>query len=245
MDILEDVVDADTPDGTMAVLHKRPAGEGNWPKVVIFHDGPGMRASTHEFTAKLAMTGYDVAVPDLYHRHGRMIGFEPADREADPTVGERIWAMISSLTDDGIQGDLDSTLATVEGFASAEQLGCVGFCLGARAVAKTMERLPDRFVAGAMWHPSFLADDEPGSPHLMAGDLAGSLYIGIGDADKVQPIELHQRFFDAVEENDRVVIDVFPGADHGYTWPVAPTYDENAATRSFARTIELFDSTLS
>ena len=52
-----------------------------------------------------------------------------------------------------------------------EPAGCIGFCLGARAVFRTMMRLPDQFTAGAMWHPSFLVDGEPDSPHLTAHQL--------------------------------------------------------------------------
>jgi carboxymethylenebutenolidase len=51
------------------------------------------------------------------------------------------------------------------------RLGVIGFCVGARAVFRILMRLPDRFVAGAMWHPSFLADDQPDSPHLTANRL--------------------------------------------------------------------------
>ena len=48
----------------------------------------------------------------------------------------------------------------------------IGFCLGARAVYRRMMRDGDRVVAGAGWHPSFLADDGDDSPHLTAGGLA-------------------------------------------------------------------------
>ncbi len=243
MELIEDIVDGSTDDGAMAILRKRPAGKGDWPKIVIFHDGPGMRPATHEFAAKLASTGYDVAVPDLFHRHGRMIGFEPADREADPTVADRIWAMIASLTDDGIQHDLDVTLETFE-ITPTDRLGTIGFCLGARAVFRTMMRLPDQFVAGAMWHPSFLADDDTDSPHLTANQLKGDLFIGIGDADNVQPISLHRRFFDAVEPLEHVDVEVFDGADHGFTWPGYPTYDAHAASRCFERTTAMFGHVL-
>ena len=48
-----------------------------------------------------------------------------------------------------------------------------------RAVFRTMMRFPDQLVAGAMWHPSFLADDDPDSPHLTAAELKGSLYVAL------------------------------------------------------------------
>lgn len=242
MDLREEIVDAATDDGPMAVLIKQPIAAGGWPKIVIFHDGPGVRSATHDFAAKLAAAGYIVAVPDLYNRHGRLIGFEP-EQSAEPGVRERMWAMLTSLTDDGIQHDLDVTL-DVMGAAPNERLGCIGFCLGARAVFRTLMRLPDRFVTGAMWHPSFLADDQPDSPHLTAAGLQGSLYIGIGDADKVQSIAMHQPFFDVVDAMDNVTRDVFPGADHGYTWPTAPSYDRHASDTSWNRTIAMFETAL-
>jgi carboxymethylenebutenolidase len=227
----------------MAILHKRPEADGAWPRVVMFHDGPGVRSATHRFAAELAAAGYDVAVPDLYHRHGRLIGYEPHERAADPTIGERLWQMMGAMTDEDIQADLDATLATL-GVAPTERLGTIGFCLGARAVFRTLMRLPDRFVVGAMWHPSFLVDGEPDSPHLTAQGLTRPLFIGIGDADRVQSIELQQPFFDATAALAHVELEILPGADHAFTWPDAPTYDEAAATRCFTRTTALFHQRL-
>ncbi len=227
----------------MAVLRKRPETGGPHPAVVLFHDGPGMRAATHAFARRLAGCGYDVAVPDLYHRHGRMIGFSPTDIAADPSARGRIFEMLSSLSDGGIQADLDATLAILEGerpAGSLSKVGCIGFCLGARAVFRTMMRLPDQFTAGAMWHPSFLVDDASDSPHLSVGQLAGSLYAGFGEADTIMSVAGMQPFIDAAAAlGDRVVIDIHPGADHGYTWPGAPTYNEAAAELSWSQTLAL------
>ena len=115
--------------------------------------------------------------------------------------------------------------------------GVIGFCVGARAVFRSMMRLPQRFVAGAMWHPSFLVDDQPDSPHLTAGRLARPLFIGIGEADQMQPLSSHVPFLDAVRPLDGVEIAVYPGADHGYTWRGWPSYDRAAADASFASTV--------
>ncbi|MEE9416149.1 MAG: dienelactone hydrolase family protein [Acidimicrobiales bacterium] len=243
MEISEEIVETTTADGEMAVLLKRPVADGAWPNVVIFHDAPGIRDAIHEFANRLAEVGYVVAIPDLYHRQGRMIGFEPADVDADPSKRDRIYELLGSLTDDGIQGDLDGALKVL-GTGADDKLGCIGFCLGARAVFRTMMRFPDQFVAGATWHPSFLADDEPDSPHLTAAELKGSLYIGIGDADKIQSIEMHQRFFDAVEPLSKVSVEIFEGADHGFSWPGYATYHETAASVSWTRTLALFESEL-
>lgn len=239
MSVADDIIETEADGAPMAVLRKRPAGDGAWPRVVMFHDGPGIRGATHEFAAKLASEGFEVLVPDLYHRHGRMLGWEQHEREADPSLVDRLWEMLATLTDAGIQADLDATLAAI-GDDGDEPLVAIGFCVGARAVFRSMMRLPQRFVAGAMWHPSFLVDDQPDSPHLTAGRLTRPLFIGIGEADQMQPLSGHRPFLEAVRPLDDVEIAVYPGADHGYTWRGWPSYDRAAANASFASTVALF-----
>jgi carboxymethylenebutenolidase len=239
-DVVEEIVNAATDDGEMAVVVKTPAGDTR-ATVVIFQDAPGIRGSLHEFARRLAAEGYRVVMPDLHHRFGRMIGYEAS--EATPEARAQISEMLGAMTDAGIQHDLDAALAATGGEAETG-MGCVGFCLGARAVYQSLRRLPDAFAAGAMWHPSFLANDVSGSPHLTAATLAHPLYVGIGTADKVQSIEMHQPFFDAVEPLDQVEVRTFDGADHGFTWPTSPNYHPEAATVSWDRTLALFDQHL-
>ena len=240
MAITEQIIDIDTADGPMAVVHKAPDGGGG-TRVLIFMDAPGIRGSLHTFAAALVDAGYEIAIPDLWHRHGRMIGFDPVD---DPEVmaaaRTKIMEMLGTLDDDQVQMDRDATLAALGWEGS---LGVIGFCLGARYVHKAMQELPEQFRAGAMWHPSFLTDDTDASPHLTV-DQIGELWIGIGTADQVQSIEMHQRYFDAVEGLDNVTLRIFEGADHGYTWPLAPTYHPEAATVGWAATTELFERVL-
>jgi carboxymethylenebutenolidase len=247
MELLEEIIDTETIDGEMAIVVKQPAGDpdggGAWPTVVIFHDGPGIRTATHTFMAKLAAEGFRVICPDLYHRQGRLLGVEPADRAADPSLGQKMMTWLGSLDDDGIQRDFDRALSAT-GADEADRIAVLGFCLGARAVFRSMMRLPDRIVAGATWHPSFLVDSEPDSPHQTAANLTQPLYIGIGTADQVQSIAMHQRFFDAVEPLANVEVEIFDGADHGFTWPDHPTYHQVAADRCWDKTLALFDATL-
>ena len=243
--ILETVVD----DEPMAVLRKWPDVGMHMPVAVMFHDGPGMRSATHDFARRLASFGYDVIVPDLYHRHGRMIGFDPDDLASDPEARPKMLEMLTSLTDDGIQRDLDAALSAVKAERPpglSKRHVCIGFCLGARAVFRTMMRLPERFAAGAMWHPSFLVDGEDDSPHLSASELPGALYAGFAEEDRIMPVSAMQPFIDAVSEaSGPVVIDVHPDADHGYSWPSAPTYCHSAAALAWQQTLNVFAATLS
>ncbi len=238
MPVTETIIDTTTPDGDIAVVRATPEDANLVGRVVLFQDAPGIRPSIHTFARRLANEGFDVAIPDLWHRHGRLIGYEPEDAKADPSVREHIMAMLQTFDDAAIQMDLDAAL-DVTGWGD-ESFATIGFCMGARAVHHTMIRFGAQVPAGAMWHPSFLADDEAGSPHLTAADLTGRLFVGIGTADTIQSIEMHQPYFDAVAAMDNVSVEIFDGADHGYTWPISPNYHEVAATRSWDATIPMF-----
>ena len=239
-----------TSDGEpLAVPRMRPAVGGPHPVIVMFMDRPGIREALHAFGRRLAGNGYDVILPDLYHRHGRMIGYGPAEIAADPDAAQRLSALMASLSDEGIQNDLDAALkavATDRPAGSLQPAGCIGFCLGARAVFRTMMRLPGQFTAGAMWHPSFLVDDGPDSPHLTASALTGSLYVGFGEADQTMSVASMRPFIESVSAlGERVAIDVLAGASHGYTWPDAPSYNQAAAERAWSQTLALFNTALS
>ncbi len=243
MDVTEKTIETPTDDGDMVVVVTEPttapdAGD-RWPAVLLFIDAPGLRPATREFMARMAAEGYTVITPDLHHRNGRLLHFEPSDAADNPNARETIWGWIESMTDDQIQHDGERALAAA-GVGPDAPFATIGFCLGARAVYRAMERNPERAVCGAGWHPSFLADDEPDSPHLTAVSLDRPLYLGIGEEDTVQSIAMHQRFLDAVADLDHVDVATFAGADHGYTWPGYPNYHEEAAETSWARTLAMF-----
>ena len=231
MDTRERELDTTTADGDMAVVITEPVDEGtSWPTVLLFIDAPGLRQATRDFMARLAGEGYRVITPDLHHRHGRLL---------TPKSQEEVWGWIASMTDDRIQSDGADALAAA-GVPEETPYVAVGFCLGTRAVYRAIERNPDRVLAGSCWHPSFMADDKPDSPHLTAHELTRPMYLGIGEADEIQSIAMHQPFLDAVAPLPHVEVKTFAGADHGFTWPGTPNYHEEAAETGWTKTLEMF-----
>ncbi|MGB0616119.1 MAG: dienelactone hydrolase family protein, partial [Acidimicrobiales bacterium] len=175
MTITEQIIDTETADGPMAIVHASPKG-GSPKRVLIFMDAPGIRPSLTHFAARLAEAGFEAAIPDLWHRHGRMIGFDPIDdAEANQANRLKIMEMLGTLDDGQVQMDRNAALDALEW--TDGPMATIGFCLGARYVHKAMQELPHRFPTGAMWHPSFLTDDTDASPHLSV-DAIGELWIG-------------------------------------------------------------------
>ena len=100
----------------------------------------------------------------------------------------------------------------------------------------------DRFGAGVGLHPSFCTTDEPDSPHLLVPTIKGSMYIAFGSKDKMQSPADNVPFIDAVNampggRGEAVVLD---GADHGFGVLGAPSYHEEAATKSYEKAFALF-----
>lgn len=244
METQERELEAMTNDGEMVVVVTEPTSApdvgGDWPTVLYFIDAPGLRPATRDSMTRLASNGYRVVTPDLHHRLGRLLFAEPKDAGTElPHGGPSGW--LAAMTDDQIQHD-GAVALDVAGLGSEVPYVALGFCLGTRAAYQAIDRNPERVLAGACFHPSRMADDRAGSPHLSAGELTRPMYFGIGEADTVQSIEMQQQFFDAVAPLENVEVVTFPGVNHGFTWPGYPNYDENAAETSWAKTLELFAS---
>ena len=94
-----------TPDGSCPVVLATPETGGPWPAVVLFMDAGGVRPALVAMAERLADLGYVVAVPELYYRHGEYAPFDTATAFTDPDERTRLFAMLTSLTPDGVAGD--------------------------------------------------------------------------------------------------------------------------------------------
>ena len=236
-----------TDDGEMVVVINEPTsspdGGGDWPTVLWFIDAPGIRPAVREAMGLLASNGYKVVTPDLHHRQGRLLYKEPADM-ADPNAGVTVRGWIKAMTDEQIQHDGACALDAA-GTDEQTPYVVIGFCLGTRAAYLAIEQNPDRVLAGSCFHPSYMADDTDGSPHRSASHLTRPMYFGIGEADELQTIAMHQRFLDAVAPLPHVEVMIFPDVGHGFTWPGYPNYNQTAADTSWSKTLALFSSAFS
>ena len=229
------------PAGEMGIHIVRPDGDGPFPVVVFFHHGPGLEDGSKDTMARIAEWGYYVISHDRYHRAEPW--YVMASRDDDEIA--KMFGLITSTTEDMVDEDLGAVLdwCASDPAAGDGPMGCIGYCIGARSTVCTISSRGDQFRAGVGLHPSFCTTDEPDSPHLGVPSYTGSLYIGFGSADTMQPASANTAFIDATNALDKGEAEIHDGADHGFG-VYGGSYHEAAADRSYERAKVMFDREL-
>ena len=236
----------DTGDGQLGLYVARPDGDGPFPLVMFFHHGPGFDDGSREAADAIADEGYCVAVPDRYWRNGPWLTFDVAALFAegpDSPAMQEFLGLLLGTTDDMVSSDIAAVLTSLEADPKVDtaNVGCIGYCIGARTVVRALAGQPGTFVAGVGLHPSFCVTPEPDSPHLTVPTISGRLHMAQGTADQLASLEQNQPLLDAVTElGDRGSIDVIEGADHGFAVPGGPAYHPEGAARSYAMAHTIF-----
>jgi carboxymethylenebutenolidase len=233
----------------MTVTIRHPDGSGPFPVVLVYHDGPGLREDIHDVSRKLAQAGYYTLLPDLYHRIGPKISFDMAGIAQGPGSQEfdRLMAAVTSLQDDAVLADTTAVLDATANDSAADMdvKAAMGFCMGARFTLRLLAAQPHAFAAGSALHPSNCVTDEPDSPHRSIGSISAELFVGLGAADTLSPLELNKPLRDELgRPSVKATVEVFDGADHGFMFPQLPAYQQHAASVSWERTLDLFRRTL-
>ena len=234
-----------TKDGEMGVVVNHPDTEGPFPVVLFFHHGPGLDDGSKEAIQTIADAGYYVIAPDRYYRHGQFLVFnmrELMSPDADPVAAQKFRDAFAGTTDELVEDDVTTILEYVKDDPAARPapMGCIGYCIGARSVFRTIAAHPDTFTVGIALHPSFCVTEDDDSPHKGVADFAGYLYVGIGGEDQMSSAEINKPLIDAVAKlGDRGSVEVHEGANHGFAVP-GPAFHEAAASRSYERALALF-----
>jgi carboxymethylenebutenolidase len=122
-------------------------------------------------------------------------------------------------------------------------MACIGYCIGARSVLCALRDRGEQFRAGVGLHPSFCTTDAPDSPHLAVPSYTGSLYIGFGSADQMQPASANTALIESTDALAKGEAEIHDDADHGFG-VLGPSYHESAGTRSYERAKVMFDREL-
>jgi carboxymethylenebutenolidase len=236
-----------TPDGTCDASLHTPDGDGPWPAVIMFPDAGGVRPTFHEMAQQLADLGYAVLLPNVYYRLGAFEPFDMRTAFSDPEERARLMKMVGSVDkasaarDTGAMLDL---LAEQPEVAPGTKVGTTGYCMGGGLALTAAGRFPDRVGAAASFHGGRIATDAEDSPHLLAGEMAATVYVAGAENDPSFDDEQRDRLAAAlVSAGLEHTLETYP-ALHGFAVPDNPTYDEAASARHWRALTDLYGAAL-
>jgi carboxymethylenebutenolidase len=237
-----------TRDGNCpASLFTLASGNGPWPGVIFYMDGPGIRPSIWEMAQQLADTGYAVLLPDLFYRSGPYAPMVPAKVFADPVQKEHLMKLVGSVTRDATVSDTDAFISFLAARpeVKGERFGTTGYCMGGKVALTAAGAYPDRFAAIASFHAGGLVTDHADSPHRFVKGITGRVYVAGADEDShftdAQKAQLEAALAEAGVDHQ---VETYAGAHHGYAVPDHPAFNAGAAERHWQALSRLFGATL-
>ena len=237
-----------TTDGVADAYLARP-DDGAHPGVLFIMDAFGLRPTIEEMVERIAADGFVVLAPNVFYRAGRA-PVMPMPDLTDPEQRARFFQtlrpLMNELTPERIRADAEAYLDYLAEVAAPEPVAITGYCMGARVGWRIAAAYPDRVVALAGFHAGGLVTDAPDSPHRSAADVKAELYFGFADQDQSMTAEHIATFERALEDvGAQYRLEVYDGAQHGYTMADTAAYNEDARERHFRELRALLERTLS
>ena len=158
---------------------------------------------------------------------------------------KKMFGLVLGTSEAQVAEDLGAVLGWLPSDPAARggAMGCIGYCIGARSSLCTIGDRGQQFRAAVGLHPSFCTTEDADSPHLAVPSYTGSLYIGFGSADQMQPASANGPLIEATNALAKGEAETHDGADHGFG-VYGPAYHDAAADRSYERTKVMFDREL-
>jgi carboxymethylenebutenolidase len=185
--------------------------------IVLIHHILGLDRQTEELARMLAAGGFNVVMPNLYHREAP--GASPDDAMAAARAGGTL-----PIPDDRLVGDVAGGAAYLRGLSSANgKVGVIGHCSGGRQAFLAAVSLP--FDAAVDCYGGHVTGAPPeghplyGMPPVVsqAGSLTCPL-LGLFGADDVAPSPAHVAELSAALEQHGKTFEFhsYDGAGHAF-----------------------------
>jgi carboxymethylenebutenolidase len=247
MDVIEEDVLVETPDGMADCYFVRPA-EGSHAAVIVWPDIKGIRTAFRVMGKRLAESGYSVLVVNPYYRTAKGPVIEEGESFGTPEVRERLMPHARSLspetcvTDGGAFVDYLDAQSWVD---TNGKIGTTGYCMTGSYTMRLAAAMPDRIGAGGSFHGGGLATDKDSSPHLLAPQMKAGFLIAIAanddEKDPNAKVLLREAFDNASVSAE---IEVYEDTLHGWCPPDSAVHNEAQAERAWSRLLALFEREL-
>lgn len=247
--VTEKNVEIKTPDGTADAALFYPEGKGPWPAVLIWPDVVSLRPVFRDMGRRLAAEGYVVLVPNLYYRVKPAPVVEGGFNFANAEDRAKLTPLRASVTPEGTDRDAVAYLAFLDAQPqtdTSKKVGTQGYCMGGPLAFRTAGAVPARVGAVASFHGGGLYTDAPTSPHLTLAASRAEYLVLVADNDDKQDPTIKDKLKAALDAAGRKSkVEVYAGANHGWTVKGSQVYDEPAAERAWAELLDLYKRALS
>lgn len=247
MDIVEDEVLIETPDGMADCYFVHPAA-GAHAAVIVWPDVMGIRTSYRMMGKRLAESGYSTLVVNPYYRTAKGNVIEDGESYGMPEVRERLMPHRNSLSPETCVTDGRAFVDYLDAQPSVDtnrKIGTTGYCMTGSYTMRLAAAMPERIGAGGSFHGGGLATDKDSSPHLLAPKMQASFLIAIAanddEKDPNAKVLLRKAFDDAGVNAE---IEVYEDTLHGWCPPDSPVHNEVQAERAWSRLLALFEREL-
>jgi carboxymethylenebutenolidase len=240
MTISGNFLTCETNQGLMDIYVASPATKEKVPVVIVLMEAFGVNAHIRSVCDRLAQEGFLAAAPDLYHREGRKIEIDYADRK-------EITPLLGKLTNQGIIQDVRTTINFLEDLpaANTQSVSSLGFCVGgfASVLAATKLKLEKMisFYGGGMVHARDGIGLTPIVNDMMAIKSKCLFFFGGQDAtishDDIGTIEKK-----LTSSKVKFEVVIFEKSDHGFFCDERKSYDGESAKVAWNKTISFLKS---
>lgn len=221
--------------GMIPAYRAHPATGGPFPTILVVQEIFGVHEHIKDVCRRIAKLGYYAIAPELYARQGDVSKLQ--------SINEIFTQVVSKVSDEQVNGDLDATVAYARGTGKADvsRLGINGFCWGGRIVWLYAAHNPS-VKAGVSWYG--LLGTPPWNPK-------GTSAISVGNRVKPPVLGLYAAkdgFIPATDvdamrreiRRSKSEIVVYNGVEHGFNADYRPSYNPSAAQDGWRRMQDWF-----
>jgi carboxymethylenebutenolidase len=225
-----------------------PTGKGPWPGVLVWTDILGLRPVFRDMGRRLASDGYVVLVPNPFYRNQRAPVVDGTFDFSKPEDRAKVMPMAAALTGDANISDAKSLIAYLDSLPQTNKkakIGVQGYCMGGPLTFRTAGTIPERIGAAATFHGGGLVTDKPDSPHLLIPKMKAEVYCAVADNDDKRDPEAKEKLKEAfAAAKIQAKVEVYTGANHGWTVKGSTPYNEASAERAWAELTALYKRNL-
>lgn len=246
--VVERDVSVKTPDGEADAALFYPEGAGKWPAVVVWTDVMGLRPVFRDMGRRLAADGYVVLVPNPYYRAKKGLAVEGPFDFSKPEDRAKLEPLRATITDEGTMRDAAAFVAFLDAQPqtdASKKAGVQGYCMGGPLSFRTAAAAPARIGAVASFHGGGLVTDQPSSPHLLIPKTNAAYLVAVADNDDQRDPASKDKLKAALDAAHRpATVEVYKGANHGWTVRGSQVYNEPAAERAWSELLTLYKRAL-